>query len=374
MKNRLLFCLFVLITGMFGIAGAQGDELPLILWIRGDLYSVDALGAAPTPITTNGTISGAALAPDRKTIAYKVAAPVGLDALSRLQTGGLIADFDLPGDIDLLDLATGTVRQIAGQPADASLFVEGAADNVTIRSTPVWSPDASRLAWTEYAYPDGKPLIVIDDLATGTQTIIVRDIPAPLVQGAAPPVLWGQRQDGSGVIAVNLSTDAAGEQDFLIYAEDGTHLSSSRFAAVAGDPVLYVTWVQSPQGDLLGLFYQSARWILIDPTSGVALAAAQVPHLTTAQPGSLELEFGLIPDTGLFWEVVGGTAAVQGTPGQVTLSPSGQQIAFTGIPSFGAVTLLNASGNSTSIPNTGSNLDELQVGALLWGYTFWRIS
>ena len=74
MKNRLLFCLFVLITGMFGIARAQGDELPLILWIRGDLYSVDALGAAPTPITTNGTISGAALAPDGKTIAYKVAA------------------------------------------------------------------------------------------------------------------------------------------------------------------------------------------------------------------------------------------------------------------------------------------------------------
>ena len=104
------------------------------------------------------------------------------------------------------------------------------------------------MAWTEYAYPDGKPQIVIYDLATATQSVIARDIPAPLVQGAAPPVCWGQRQDGSGVIAVNLSTDAAGEQDFLIYAEDGTLLSSPRFAAVAGDPVLDFTWVRVAAG------------------------------------------------------------------------------------------------------------------------------
>ena len=65
--------------------------------------------------------------------------------MNRIQTSGLIADFDLPGDIDLLDLATGTVTQIAGQPADASLFVEGVADNATIRSTPVWSPDGITL-------------------------------------------------------------------------------------------------------------------------------------------------------------------------------------------------------------------------------------
>ena len=53
----------------------------------------------------------------------------------------------------------------------------------------------------------------------------------------------------------------------------------------------------------------------------------------------------------------------------MTLSPSGQAIAFTGFPSSGAVTIWQ-DGSTTAVPNTGSNLDELQVGALLWGYTY----
>ena len=366
MKSRLLIFALIAVLLASGIAQAQENEFPLILWIRGDLYRVDALGAAPSAITTSGTISGPALAPDGARIAYKAAAQVGLDALNRVQSEGVIADFDLPGDIYLIDIALGDSMQLAGQPVDASLLVEGVPDRATVRSTPVWSPDGTRIAWTEFVLPDGKPGIMVYDLATGTTTAIATDIPAPLVQGAAPPLRWG-----SAGIAVNASTDNTSEQDFLMYAEDGTLLSSPRIAPVANDPAVDFVWVERDGGAQLGVIYQSSGWILIDPATGVAQAAAELPRLVTAQPDSRALRFGVDSERGFFWEIVGETTAAPGAPSQVTLSPSGRQIAFAGFPSFGAVTIWQE-GETTAIPGTGSNLEQLQVGAILWGHTLWK--
>lgn len=367
MKSRLVFFALVIMLLTFGSAQAQDDEFPLILWIRGDLYRVDTAEAPPSAITTSGTISGPALAPDGTQIAYKEAAQVGLEALSRVQTDGVIADFDLPGDIYLLDIASGESALIAGQPADASLLVAGTPDRATVRSTPVWSPDGARIAWTEFALPDSKPGIAVYDLAAGTLTTLVSDIPAAPVQGAAPPLRWG-----SAGIAVSTSTDNTSEQDFLIYAESGTLLSSPRLAPVADDPAVDFVWVESASGAQLGVIYQSSGWILIDPATGVAQAAPELPRLTTASPDSRALRFGVDSERGFFWEILGETTAAPGSPTQVTLSPSGRQIAFTGFPSSGAVTIWRAD-ETSAIPGTGSNLDQLQVGALLWGYTFWKV-
>ncbi len=367
MQRRFFF--FALMIGLLavGAAQAQDDQFPLILWIRGDLYRVDAASASPSAVTSNGTISGPARSPDGAQVVYKEAAPVGLDALNRVQAEGVIADFDLPGDIYLLDIASGESSLLAGQPADASLLVEGVPDRATVRSTPVWSPDGTRIAWTEFAMPDGKPAIVAYDLAAGTLTTLAADIPAQPVQGAAPPLRWGDTG-----FAINTSTDNTSEQDFLIFSSDGTLLSSPRLAPVENDPAVDFVWVERDGGALLGVLYQSSGWILIDPATGVAQAASELPRLTTAAPDSRSLRFGVDAERGFFWEIVGETTAAPGAPSQVTLSPSGRQIAFSGFPSFGAVTIWQE-GETTSIPGTGSNLDQLQVGALLWGHTFWRI-
>ena len=365
--KRLIFFLLVISAFGFASAQAQDDEYPLIVWIRGDLYSVDAPGAAPVAVTAMGTISGPVLSPDGSRIAFKAAAQVGLDALNRIPAEGFIADFDLPGDIYLLDIAGRASIAAAGQPEDASLFVEGTPDNAVIRSSPVWSPDGTRLAWTEYAYPGGALGIVVYDIATGTLNTVAPNVPAPIVQGAAPPLRWG----GFG-FAVNASQDAAGDQSYLIYAADGTLASAPRLAAVENDPTLDYTWVESPNGSLLGILYQSGRWTMLEPSTGAAQAVAELPRLTTAAPDSRALTFGVDETQGFFWEVAGENAAAPGAPTQVTLSPSGRQIAFIGFPSSGAVSILNDDDSST-VPNTGSNLDQLQVGALLWGYTFWVI-
>lgn len=364
MKKLLVILLLALLT----TASAQAqDELPIILWIRGDLYSVDSDGAAPAPLTSNGTISGPALSPDGARIAYKAASQVGIEALDRVEAEGFIANFDLPGDIHLFDLTARTPIQIVGQPADASLFVEGVTDHATIRSAPVWSPDGTRLAWTEVDYPNGSPAIMVYDLASGVLTPLTENIPAPIVQGAAPPLRWGNNG-----IAINASTDAAGEQDFLLYSNEGQLLAHPRLAPVEADPVLDFVWVEAANGSLLGILYQSGRWTLLDGVTGVAQPFTELPRMTTSQAESRSLTFGVDPTAGFFWEVVGETAAAAGSPTQVTLSPSGRLIAFMGFPSSGAVSVWQ-DGEAEAIPNTGSNLEQLQVGAVLWGHTTWRI-
>jgi hypothetical protein len=369
MNRRLLFSVFaVLLLLISGSASAQDTEFPLLLWIRGDLYTVASETSAPVAITQDGTISGPVLAPSERVIAYKAASRVGLDALNRVTASdGAIAQFDLPGDIYLFDINGRVATQIAGQPADASLFVQGTPDKAIIRSAPVWSPDGGKLAWTQYTYPDGAPEIVVFNRVGGGEAIIARNIPAPLVQGFAPPLRWG-----SAGIVINASVDATSEQDYLFYGEDGMLLSSPRIAPVENDPVVDFVWVEADGGAQLGVIYSSARWILIDPVSGVARAAGDLPHLTTPHDESRSLGFGFDTTEGFYWELIGETAAGPGAPAQVTLSPSGQQVAFIGFPSSGAVSVWR-DGNAVSIPNTGSNLDELQVGALLWGYTYWKL-
>ncbi len=362
MRNRLLFlCLSLFFLAASAIS-AQGEP-SLILWIRGDLYSVTSFDAAPVALTQNGTISGPVLSPDERYIAYKAAAAVGMEALDRVDASGYIAEIDLPGDIYLIDRVDNAPLKIAGQPVDASLLVSGTLDNATIRSTPVWSPDGKYIAWTEYAYPDGQPALMIYNMATTATTALIAEIPAPPVQGASPALRWG-----SGGIAVNASTDTAGEQDYLLYDTSGALLSRPRLAAVPNDQVVDFTWVEG--ANQVGILYQSAGWILIDPATGVAQAAPTIPQITTAAAGSRTLRFGADPAEGFFWEVVGTNAAAAGSPAQVTLSPDGQQIAFIGFPSSGAVSIWS-NDDTSAIPNTGSNLDELQVGALLWGYTYW---
>lgn len=365
-RQHLVLVLITLLLLVGSGAHAQDGEFPLILWIRGDLYSVDAASAAPRALTQNGTISGPQIAPDGRNIAYKVAAPVGLAVLDRIQSAGVIADFDLPGDIYLFNIAGRVATLLAAQPEGASLLVQGVADKALIRSAPVWSPDGEQLAWTEYDYPGGQPRLVLYNRVGGTQTIAAENIPAPLVQGAAPPLKWG-----SGGIAINASVDATSEQDFIFYGTDGRWLSSPRIAPVENDPALDYVWIETGAGPRLGVIYQSARWLLIDPQTGVAQAATETPRLTTTQAGAHELRFGVDPSLGFYWEIVGSTAAAPGAPGQVTLSPSGQAVAFIGYPSSGAVAIWR-DGDAAAVPNTGSNLDELQVGALLWGNTVWR--
>ena len=358
--------LWVLLLLLLPVSIMGQETTALILWVRGDLYTVTDLNVQPTPITQNGTISGPALSPDGTRITYKAAAAVGLEALSRIESTGFIADYDLPGDIYLLDTNLGQTILVAGQPADASLFVEGVADNAIVRSTPVWSPDGQMLAWTELTFGTETPRLIVEDLATRVQTVIVDPLPIGIVLGKAPGLRWG-----AGGIAVIGDEGAA-----LIYDPQGTLLSTPQITPAEDETPQEYAWVDNNGNSLFGVLYSSARWQAFDPATGEEQIVADVPVLTGTGDSTLSLRFGALPDTGLFWETVGSanatgaSGAFPAPPSRVTLSPSGQEVAFIGYPDYGGAAIWR-DGSVIAIVGTGSYA--LDVGALLWGHTTWRI-
>jgi hypothetical protein len=365
----------LIVTSMTGSAQTPYDSEPIFLWVRGDLWQwnpVD-LASAPVQVTTDGTISAPILSPDGAFIAYKAASPVGLDALSRIQTDGLIADFDLPADIALFAVADSTIVPITRQPADASLLVEGVADNALIRSSPVWLPDSLTLAYVEFAFGTTSAHLVIYDLASTDQ-------PARTPLDASLPITGYPPQIAAGRGGIMLwQTGTGGETLFNFYGADGSFVAR-QFVPPSESSIETAVWVEQGDQSFPALLYTSGVWALFDQRSAAPIVTDLLPQLVARRLPAISyaVAFGRLDDSGFFWEAFdpmtpdAASVAFPGTPSRVTLSPSGRAIAFLGFPEFGAAAVYR-DGELIAIPGTGSGVDALNVGALLWGETMWRV-
>ncbi len=383
MLSRFPSLACVLLLFMALVAQAQPEPAPIIAWVRGDLWRLDPveIDAASRQLTRGGAISGYALSPDGRAIAFKAAAQVGLDALDQIQAAGLIAEFDLPADIYLLDAATGQIALVAGQPDDASLLAADRPDRALVRSAPVWSPDGLRIAWTELDFSvsvSPPPRLVVYDLATRTAYRAIDSIPAAITFGAAPPLIWG-----TSAVAVSAGVAADGALQFLFFRLNADRPAELLAVARVPSPnaeTQEIAWVEDEGEGLLGILLTTGHWILIDPRTGNIQPAEATPLLysTAAGGSSLGLRFGALPQTGMFWETVelGGataaSAAYVGTPGRVALSPDGREVAFLGFPTYATVAIWEA-GGLLPLPATGEGEDRLEVGSLIWGPMAWRL-
>ncbi|MDX2160891.1 MAG: hypothetical protein SF162_06155 [bacterium] len=374
-----LFCLVVSAPTHTGAAQTPPplppDPDPILLWVRGDLWQVDPLDLArpAVQITQNGTISAPAIM--GSAVAYKAAAPVGLEALDRVQTDGDVADFDLPADLYVISQVNGTFataapRQIIGQPPNASLFVAGVPDAAVIRSAPAWSPDGLALAWTEIAFGTAQASLVILDGRTGEGVQLPTELP---VDGIPPRVTWG-----NGGLMVWL-TGTGGETWVGFYSTTGAllwrHLIPPATSALED-----AVWLEAGDRSLPALLYSDGAWWVFDPLTEPPRPLDALPRLTSRQSpaDSFRVSFGTLADTGFFWEAFdpftpeAASVAFPGGPSRVTLSPSGRAIAFLGFPEFGAAAIYR-DGDLYPIPGTGEGADELNVGAILWGTTVWSL-
>lgn len=356
---------FIFLLLFNSIAHAQSSP-PVLFTAQGDLWAWSE-GAAIERWTQDGALSGVALAPAMTQVAYHTLAPVSRAGLGSLQVDGAIAEYDLPGDLALLDLTTRAITPLATQSGDATLAASGSL----VRSYPAWSPDGGAVAWIELPFLGTTAQLVTQNLSTG-ERISVGGF--ELATPRAPQLRWGR-----GGFAVRLSTQANGDQLFGFYLTDGTRLPMLTVIPTTDEFVQTYDWIQVGEVDWLGVLFSSGRWALYDPITGVEQATTGVPMLySLSAPDAPALRFGVTTDTGFFWETVSAhpqaaSVAYPGTPGQVALSRDGSALAFIGYPEYGALGLARDSALQTVV-GTGSTLPEaVAATAVLWGAMGWRL-
>jgi hypothetical protein len=358
--------LSLLIFFLFALPVAAQPTTPVLFTAQGDLWAWSE-GAAIERWTQDGALSGVALAPTMTQVAYHTLAPVSRAGLGSLQVDGAIAEYDLPGDLALLDLTTRAITPLAMQSADATL----AAGGSLVRSYPAWSPDGGAVAWIELPFLGTSAQLVAQNLSTGERVTVGG---FELATPRAPQLRWGR-----GGFAVRLSTQANGEQLFGFYANDGARLPMLTVIPATDEFVQTYDWIQVGELDWLGVLFSSGRWALYDPITGVEQTTTGVPMLySLSAPDAPALRFGVTADTGFFWETVSAqpqaaSVAYPGTPGQVALSPDGGALAFIGYPEYGALGWAR-DGALQTVAGTGSTLPEsIAATTVLWSAMGWRL-
>jgi hypothetical protein len=382
MLKRLILCCLLALPAF---AASAQTSAPIILWSAGDLYAVDPNNPSELPrrLTEDGTISDPVMIRSDTdsllslfpsgAVAYRSLPAFARNALDRIQADGFIADFDLPTDLVLYDLATDEQRIIAGQPENASLFVDGAPNAGSVRSAPHWSinPMGEMLVWTEFPF-GGNTAVALRYLPAQDQIAPITILNnVPIYDGRAPDIRAGLRG-----FLVHSALSASGEQRFFIYDASGILLREVRVVVSDSESLIAFDWLDF---DTVGFMLDSARWFLIDVNSGAVSEAAQPVVLLsqTAISMSKPVRFGVDPDLGLFWEIqdIGDPTlpsyAFPGAPDRLSLAPGGRSLAFIGFPSFGAAAIWH--GDGTIAPIAGTGLDGLLVGAVLWGSMTWSI-
>ena len=228
MLRRMLYLLFVGIFVMSLAASAttnaQDDSGDLLVishfddvWMTNEAAASDPTLFTPCGVTNSGEEmqSRLIMSPDGDRLAY-VTLPIEFKLL--LESGGGF-NGSSPSNIRICDGSTLQEVLVSGQPADlnfeTAIFYS--------HSTPSWSPDSTKLAWTRTNGTGEELLLQVYDVATAT----VSNIPAAIPEQYGIPqplrVEWG----ASGILLESFTFDAdLGEPvgTLLLYDEAGTLL------------------------------------------------------------------------------------------------------------------------------------------------------
>lgn len=372
---RRLLLVALLFTLLLTPAAAQPLDPPIILEADGDLWAWAEGTSAPIQLTDSRFNFNPSVSPDGTTLAYLAYADISVDALER--EGGF-GGGELPGDIWIMDIPTGDALPVVGQPENASLAVPGVPDAGIARSAPVWSPDATRLAWSELDFGTGDISVIVYDFASDSTAAIVPALPPQMSVPVPVALSWG-----AGGILVRSIEDFSGTEFLRLYAPDGAELG----AFAVGDASRYVytfVWLQTETGAGIGVLYNDGVWEVIDPVTGTTTLLDGTPEMVSALSPDTSLRVSLlaIGELQYTWQATypDGSIAHQWDasffdPATVTIAPSGQALAFNPYLRDSMVYdpdgYVWRDGIVTPIPEA----DPEQFGVrMIWGPTFWRVA
>jgi hypothetical protein len=302
MLKKLLLLLSVLIGGVT-VGSAQTTSAPLVLVTQGDIWSWREGAADVTRLSTWGYNEQIALNPTGTQVAYHSWAAIVVEAIRR--EGGFSGG-SFPGNIWLIDTANGNGNRVADQPADARFMTPDVPDSGISRSAPVWSPDGTQLAWTEFDYPESSIRVAVHDIATRRTTIIAEGLPQ--FTGAMPSALNGDWLE-TGIVFVNYMLNPRTNffnTALLIYAPDGTPLAELHVPETEERFVMDVVFMRHDNTDVAGILYNNQtenklEWMLMDLATGELAPITTVEGVASAAPDtSLRLRWQHHPTDAYF--------------------------------------------------------------------------
>jgi hypothetical protein len=357
----------------------QRTDAPIIALINGDLWAWSASAPQFQQITQWGYNERPVISPDGTRVAYNSWAQVTIEAIGR----GVPVTGIIPSNTWIWNLASGEALRIADQPENVIFTAEGSQDNAIMRSTPAWSPDGTRLGWTEIVLPDYTRQLVTYDFESHKASIIVPNLPLPYVDAgnfAIADIQWG----GPGIALQNIAFNPAGqtfEQVIWVYDPAGTLISSTLVSSGDQARVVAFVWAAYDDKDYLALLYQDGSWSLLDPvltTIQPAPAPPELYSLTSADNSAAPTISSVYHDPvfSLGWSLIApDRSRIQpinfgGYPSKITIEPSGQGVAY-----MSDTIYIWRDGTVSAVPNTGALSESRSTSqpGLAWGPTGWRI-
>ncbi len=221
MKRLILFSLILLtLGGVFRPAPSEAQPLnmPLVMLIDGDLWTWNPQTDALVQLTTWRYNFKPVMSPNGDWVAYKSWATITVEAIN---ASAPMNPTEPPGNIWLIDPFTGDALQIADQPADAVFGTPSGNDRFVARSNPVWSPDGTEVAWTEFWFPEYASRLVIYNLVSQSTRTVVDELPIGYEQQGPVDVAWGAA--GIAYPTTNYNADAQRFEDtYYFYTSAGS--------------------------------------------------------------------------------------------------------------------------------------------------------
>ena len=170
-SHRLFGLLVTIIMSLLMSISSQAQSVnqQLIAIRNGDLWKFDIENNTAKQLTTWGYNGGPILSPDGRKIAYLSTPKELIDKIN----SGQIPQFagTPPTNIWVMDIATEIFTQIADQRGAVT-------DNGILRSVPAWSPDSTKLIWSELKVSNqglDQATLQIHDMQSGLTTTFAQN-------------------------------------------------------------------------------------------------------------------------------------------------------------------------------------------------------
>jgi|GEM_PF-3493429 len=319
MKRILVICLALIVMTLSIQAQNDRSASPIFLqW--NDLWRLE--NDQLTRLTNFESVGNVSISHDGTQLAFTAFADMSMKAVR--QSGGYSGV--LPNDLWIMDITTGDMRLISGQPQNAIFPPEDTRNMIGISHSPAsWSPDGCCLAWgEEYHHPEDYELRqVVYNLASNEEHIITT---MPAQYGVPSPI--DMRWNKVGILIRDMRWLDGDEITTLhIYSPADVLLNS--ITIDSKKHLISYDWIDDQGETVIGLrFRDQQNWFRLNPiTSEISEIPYPIEYYSPMNPyhslGIIKTEEGwqaTDPNTGQSFDFT--------STRNFTLSPDGRSVIF----------------------------------------------